>query len=185
MKISVVTPTYQRPGWHELLYSVFTAQTWPDKELVVVDDSPEPSPFFARLSDPRVVYRHARVRIPIGPKRDLLVRIARGELIAHFDDDDYYAPDYLEWMHAELGRDDVAKATGFHVMSLLHDAFAYWDCKEPAAYHFKMAPREELRPIPVRDYPAEARAQFHDNFLYGLGFSFFYRKVGRRALPLR
>ncbi|MBM4356502.1 MAG: glycosyltransferase [Deltaproteobacteria bacterium] len=177
MKISVVTPTYQRQGWHELLYCVFDAQDWEDKELVVVDDSPEPSPFFSGLMDRRVVYRHARQRIPIGPKRDLLVRLARGEVIAHFDDDDYYAPDYLSWMHGELADHDAVKAGGFYIMSVLHDAFAYWDVVTEAPHHFKLAPSEPLHPVPVKDYSAEARARFHDNFLYGLGFSFMYRRT--------
>lgn len=182
VKISVVTPTYQRPGWHELLYGVFDSQDWEDKELVVVDDSPHPSAFFSNLRDPRVIYRHARQRIPIGPKRDLLVRIAKGDIIAHFDDDDYYAPGYLRWMQDQLEGHDAVKAGGFFIKSLLHDTFAYWDVCSEAAHHFKMAPDQPLVPVPVKEYPAEARAEFRDNFLYGLGFSFMYpRRTAERC----
>ena len=46
MKVSVLAPTYQREQYLPALYTLFQAQTYPDLELLVLDDSPQPSPFF-------------------------------------------------------------------------------------------------------------------------------------------
>ncbi|MBM4373576.1 MAG: hypothetical protein FJ095_00715 [Deltaproteobacteria bacterium] len=46
-----------------------------------------------------------------------------------------------------------------------------------APHHFKLAPSEPLHPVPVKNYSAEARARFRDNFLYALGFSFIYPRT--------
>lgn len=39
----------------------------------------------------------------LGLKRNVAIELAAGEIIAHFDDDDLYAPGYLSWMHERLG----------------------------------------------------------------------------------
>lgn len=39
----------------------------------------------------------------LGLKRNVAIELAAGEIIAHFDDDDLYAPGYLTWMHERLG----------------------------------------------------------------------------------
>ncbi len=39
----------------------------------------------------------------LGLKRNVAIELAAGEIIAHFDDDDLYAPGYLSWMHECLG----------------------------------------------------------------------------------
>ena len=109
MKITIICPTYNRPERHANLYAVFNHQNYSDKELLVMDDSAEKSPFFAELQDDRVTYLHLTSSSTIGHKRNLMADIAKGEVIAHFDDDDYYAPDYLQTM---LQLIDCADSTG-------------------------------------------------------------------------
>src|SRR5262245_42532069 len=109
VKISVVSPTYNRQERHENLYKAFSQQTYPDRELLVLDDSEAPSPFFSALKDPLVQYYHLACRMGLGTKRNSLVKAAKGELIAHFDDDDYYAPTYLQVMQKELGQASLVK----------------------------------------------------------------------------
>uniref|UniRef100_A0A7S4UU34 Glycosyltransferase 2-like domain-containing protein n=1 Tax=Alexandrium monilatum TaxID=311494 RepID=A0A7S4UU34_9DINO len=123
-RVSVVCPTCEaRQHFHELLYRNFCAQSWPDKELVVLDTGGAPSPFFSGqvsqgepcwtgdgplsslspAEDPRVLYVHMR-RYPLtlGHKRNQLIQLASGEVVAHFDDDNLYAPQYLATMVEQL-----------------------------------------------------------------------------------
>lgn len=57
--VSVLTPTTSDRHWsHANLYRCFAQQTWPNKELVVLDTGVSPSPFFTALDDVRVRYTH-------------------------------------------------------------------------------------------------------------------------------
>uniref|UniRef100_A0A7S1PWN0 Glycosyltransferase 2-like domain-containing protein n=1 Tax=Alexandrium catenella TaxID=2925 RepID=A0A7S1PWN0_ALECA len=122
-RVSVVCPTCEsRQHFHELLYRNFCCQLWPDKELILLDTGGAPSPFFSQAAsgepcrtgdgppsslspadDPRVLYVHARsYPLTLGHKRNQLIQLASGEIIAHFDDDNLYAPQYLAAMVEQL-----------------------------------------------------------------------------------
>jgi len=147
--VSVICPTYNRPGMHEKLYSVFHAQDYPKKELWVLDDTHAPSAFFGKCSDPEVHYVHNRQKRTIGAKRNQLIAMSTGPLIAHFDDDDWYAPNYLSSMIEAL---------------ILHDAdFA------------KLAMWREYRQHDGHRRLFDARRQKHAN-MWGWGFSYVYRR---------
>jgi hypothetical protein len=61
--VTCVTPTTDARHWaHESLYTCFAHQTYPNKELVVLDTGASASPFFTKLDDERVSYTH----IPFG-----------------------------------------------------------------------------------------------------------------------
>src|ERR1700733_11401945 len=114
MTISVICPTYNRPERHKNLYEVFNAQDYKEKELLVFDDSPESSPFFSGLQDQRVKYTHipsisSIATFSIGVKRNCLVQMASGDIVSHFDDDDYYGPAYLSTMKKLLADSDFVK----------------------------------------------------------------------------
>lgn len=81
------------------------AQSWPHRELVIVDDGGDDrlQNWAARLNDPRI--RH--VRLPdrnqtLGELRNVAIDSARGDWIAQWDDDDLYHPLRLEaqWLAA-------------------------------------------------------------------------------------
>jgi len=76
-------------------------------ELIVIDTGRCPSQFFQERAseDESVVYRWFDVdagAISIGVKRNIACFLARGQVIAHFDDDDLYAPEYLDFMIAQM-----------------------------------------------------------------------------------
>ncbi len=176
MRVSVVTPTYNRPGHHAKLYAVFAAQTWPDKELLVFDDSPTPSPFFLSLNDERVRYHHGANRTKVGQKRNWLATQATGEILAHFDDDDYYAPAYLETMVAHLGDAEFVKLSAFYAYSVTHQVFTYWDAEKVARWHFKLESGRPIETVLTAERSAPDLAAWTLKNLLGYGFSFVYRK---------
>jgi len=94
--ISCIMPTYNRRALLPLALRCFHDQDYPNKELIIVDDGED------RVGDlteslPDVRYSAFPSRLSIGAKRNLACAQARGEIIAHWDDDDWYAPDRLRY----------------------------------------------------------------------------------------
>jgi len=72
---------------------------------VVIDTGDEPSAFLLDIAtrDQSVSYRWlGSDKLSVGMKRNLACFLAKGDAIAHFDDDDLYAADYLEIMMKQL-----------------------------------------------------------------------------------
>ncbi len=127
--ISCIMPTRNRRRFVEQAIAYFHRQDYPNKELLVVDDSDLPACELADL--------HAGVRylwlsrpLPIGVKRNIACSLAQGELICHWDDDDYYGPQRLALQAASIlsGHADVSALR----MSLLLDVAAgkLWTCSD-------------------------------------------------------
>mmetsp|Transcript_109194 Transcript_109194/g.209838 ORF Transcript_109194/g.209838 Transcript_109194/m.209838 type:complete len:1279 (+) Transcript_109194:52-3888(+) len=192
--ISVVCPTSERrQQFHPLLYECFKTQTHEPKELVVVDTGANPSRFFEECAqqDSRVVYRFfpvddAQVGVTgrsrsqawsLGLKRNIACYLARGVAIAHFDDDDLYAPAYLSWMWSRLlevsglkpesplpagGLAPAAlKLSDWHLLEIHNFTFSYLDVKAD-------------KDIPPRD---------RRGWLYGWGFSYFFTRGAWSVAP--
>lgn len=179
-RVSVITPTLNRERWMPGLYHVFDAQTYPDKELLVQDDSPASSRFFAALDDPRVTYLHSEVALTIGEKRNRLVERATGEIIVCFDDDDFYAAHYLDTMVRLLQGHDAVKLGAWFVHDGRDQSLYYWDTATLSDIHFLVAPD---RVAPVRG--SSAPADFVRRNLNGYGFSlaFWKRCFGKARYP--
>jgi glycosyltransferase involved in cell wall biosynthesis len=93
--------TYDRPHLVPRAVAALLAQTHPAVELLVVDDGPESlAPLLP--DDDRV--RHLRLdrRRSIGAKRNLGCEAARGDVLANWDDDDWYAPWRLAYQLEQL-----------------------------------------------------------------------------------
>lgn len=69
--VSVITPSI-RPDMLQRTIKMFHSQDYPNKELIIISGDG-----------------------PVGAKRNKCCADAQGEIIAHFDDDDFYTPDYL------------------------------------------------------------------------------------------
>lgn len=97
--VSCIMPTKNRREFVPKAIEYFLRQTYPNKELVIVDDVgaddiqdllPQTLPrgastFYLRVHDP----------LTLGAKRNRCVQAAKGDLIAHWDDDDWYGPGRL------------------------------------------------------------------------------------------
>ena len=89
--VSCIMPTYNRRRFVPEAIRLFLTQDYPKKELVVLDDGEDN---IADLipSRPQIRYVRLDCRHSIGAKRNIACEAARGEIIAHWDDDDWYAP---------------------------------------------------------------------------------------------
>jgi O-antigen biosynthesis protein len=89
--VSCIMPTCNRRSFIPAALQCFNAQDYPNLELIVVDDGSDP---IADLlpADPRIRYFRLEGRLSTGAKRNFACEQARGYWIAHWDDDDWYAP---------------------------------------------------------------------------------------------
>ncbi len=99
--VSCIMPTFNRRRFVPLAVRTFLAQDWSARELVIVDDGSEP---IADLlpEDPRIRYVRLDRRHSIGAKRNLACQAARGEVIVHWDDDDWSSPQRLTYQVSSL-----------------------------------------------------------------------------------
>jgi glycosyltransferase involved in cell wall biosynthesis len=108
--VSCIMPTYNRRSFIPLALARFREQSYPNRELIVVDDGSDPVGDQLR-AEPATRYLRVERRISIGAKRNLACAEARGEIVAHWDDDDWYSADRLEQQIAPILRGD-AEITG-------------------------------------------------------------------------
>jgi glycosyltransferase involved in cell wall biosynthesis len=96
--VSVILTTRDRPRFLSIALACYSHQTYPNRELIVVDDGA------VYPCDPAVIEAAGGrlVRRPpgdsIGAKLNCGGAEARGEWCQKMDDDDWYAPDFLEKM---------------------------------------------------------------------------------------
>jgi glycosyltransferase involved in cell wall biosynthesis len=91
LTVSCIMPTRDRRSFVPRALAQFLAQDYPHRELIVVDDGMDS---IADLvpEDPRIrVVRRDR-RMTVGAKRNLACELAAGDVLAHWDDDDWMAP---------------------------------------------------------------------------------------------
>src|SRR5262249_11261252 len=101
--VSVITPTGNRQEFLQQALGHFRSQDYPHIEWLILDDSATIDEIFVDLPDQNIHYQHYDgPHLTIGEKRNRLVEKARGEIIVHFDDDDFYAPDYVSAMVGAL-----------------------------------------------------------------------------------
>jgi glycosyltransferase involved in cell wall biosynthesis len=99
--VSCIMPTRNRRRFVAQSVWYFLRQDYEARELVVVDDGED------RIDDllpedGRIRYVHIGGRRPLGEKRNIACEQARGDLIAHWDDDDWNAPNRLSAQIAAL-----------------------------------------------------------------------------------
>src|SRR5437773_1087617 len=92
--VSVIIPTYNRAAYLIEAVESAKAQTYPLKQIVVVDDgsSDETAALISELKD---VEYYRQERRGQGAARNYGLKFARGEYIASLDSDDLWDPDFL------------------------------------------------------------------------------------------
>lgn len=92
--VSCIMPTFQRRAFIPNAIRYFLRQDYDAKELIVVDDGDD-SVEDLIPNDSRIRYVRLRQKMKLGAKRNFACNEALGEVIAHWDDDDWYAPHRL------------------------------------------------------------------------------------------
>ena len=124
---SCIMPTFDRRAFVPQAVRYFLRQDYPAKELIIIDDGPEPVSDLVP-ADPRIVYHRLQSRTVLGAKRNLACDLARGPVIVHWDDDDWASPQRVSVQVAALA-EGGADICG--VASLL-----YYDPARSSAWRF-------------------------------------------------
>lgn len=127
-------PTRGRPEMARQAIECFKSQTYPNRELIILDDIDDQS--FPEWNNTESIRRDiASERYGIAKKRNLLNTVAQGFYICHFDSDDWSAPERIadQVERLEQTRHSV---TGYNTM-LFHgelDCERYMQYVGPGSY---------------------------------------------------
>ena len=124
-------PTYNRRWFVPQAIKYFLRQDYENKELIIVDDS---TVAIEDLVPDINCIRYYRVdtKITLGAKLNLACRHALGSIIAHWDDDDWYAPGRLTYQVNALDPTDV-DVCGINKL-------LYYDLRHKLAYRYIYPP---------------------------------------------
>ncbi|MEV5030142.1 glycosyltransferase [Paenibacillus sp. LPE1-1-1.1] len=104
--VSIITAT-NKPEYMKQLFRNYSRQRWKAKELIILLNNNRMSigryRKYAKYFDQVSVYRVPQ-RLPLGKCLNYGISKAKYEIIAKFDDDDYYSPHYLPEAMAEFER---------------------------------------------------------------------------------
>jgi hypothetical protein len=126
MLVSAIMPTANRAAFAPLAIDCFLRQTHREAELVILDDGVTPPDV---PNDPRI--RYVRLGGPkrnTGAKRNACCELAAGEIVIHWDDDDWSAPNRIA-RQLEILLASGKQLAGFH------DTL-YYDCRNGKAYKY-------------------------------------------------
>jgi hypothetical protein len=93
MLVSILIPCYNAERWVAQAIDSALAQTWPEKEVIVVDDgSTDGSLEIVKRFGDRVRF-HAGPNLGANTARNRLLQLARGEWLQYLDADDFLLPE--------------------------------------------------------------------------------------------
>ena len=125
--VTCIMPTYNRRRFVPRAVEYFFRQDYEHSELVVVDDGPDSVRDLVPES-PRVRYLGLPSRHTVGAKRNLACEQAKGEIILHWDDDDWHAPRRMRYQVDALLAQD-ADVCGINQI-------LFYDCRDRAAWMY-------------------------------------------------
>lgn len=133
--VSCVMPTYNRRNFIPRAIQYFQRQDYANKELIIVDDGTD---CISNLVPdvPEIRYIRLDQKTTLGEKLNLACKYASGTLIANWDDDDWYAPNRLNYQ-AEALKNNQTKVCGINTL-------LYYNLKDGLAYQYTY-PQDERK----------------------------------------
>ncbi|WP_255501068.1 glycosyltransferase [Mitsuaria sp. WAJ17] len=123
--VSCIMPTRGRARYVAQSIAYFCRQDWPRRELLIIYEDEQDLPPAHELQDARIRCLRVPLGSSIGAKRNEAVRQARGEVVAHWDDDDWYADGRLSRQVAPLLQ-GLADITGLNDLLFMALASGEW-----------------------------------------------------------
>jgi len=135
--VSVILTTRDRPRFLALALSYYRYQTYPRRELIVVDDGelfPAGHEAIEAL-DGRLIRMSPGT--PLGNKLNAGVEQANGAFCQKMDDDDWYAPTFIEKMTAAVleSPEVICRPTVAFLMPFLFFEVARWEIRQSRAHN--------------------------------------------------
>lgn len=125
--VSCIMPTYNRREFVSHAIRYFLRQEYENKELIIVDDGTDSIKDLIP-DDPNIRYFYLDGKITLGAKLNLACDYAKGNIIAHWDDDDWYAPRRLGYQV------DTLINTGAEVCGI--NNLLYYDLNNKKAFQY-------------------------------------------------
>jgi hypothetical protein len=171
--VSVITPTRNRASFLRKAAQFIAHQDYRQFEWLVLDDSETKEDASNLPQLPFLSYEYLPSKHSIGEKRNMLVDRARGEYIVQFDDDDYYAPNYISSMLSSMDSNkfDLMNLRGWFLQDRRSDFFGYWDLEIKKGPHFEC----NSDAVSIKMLDETNNGEFADNHL-GFGFSYVFTK---------
>lgn len=132
--VSALCATKNRRRFLPEAIRCFQQQDWPDRELIVLDDG-EDAVADLIPDDPRIRYVRADGPLRMGAKFNALVRLAQGELLHFWDDDDWQAPRALRVLH------EGQRCTGAEFVGLCEMIFHEIGTADTWVWHYPVGPK--------------------------------------------
>jgi glycosyltransferase involved in cell wall biosynthesis len=92
--VSCIMPTANREKYIPYAIKYFLQQDYPNKELIIIDDGARSVKNLVPQIE-NIFYTYTQPLGSIGAKRNYACERCRGEIILHWDDDDWHAPDWI------------------------------------------------------------------------------------------
>ena len=133
--VSCIMPTYNRRQFVPCAIRYFLRQEYEPKELIIIDDGTD------AIEDlipdvPFIRYYRLHHKISLGAKLNLACSYASGTVIAHWDDDDWYAPRRITYQVTALLTEEKDLCGINHLL--------YYDLRTGNAYQYIYPPNQRL-----------------------------------------
>lgn len=126
--------TAHRPQFIERACRYFLDQTYPNRELVIIDNGE--SPIRGKIpASPMIRYFHSpRQGQTIGGLRNSACDVTSGTIVAHWDDDDWYHPNRLAFQVEALGAHELTGFSSCLWLDEITDGGAIWKYDSGGSY---------------------------------------------------
>lgn len=172
--VSMVLTTRDRPRFLAIALRCYAHQTYRNRDLIVVDDGIN----FPADEDAIRAVGGRVIRVPhgssIGAKLNAGIEEAQGPLCQKMDDDDWYAPNFLETMidYRMRTMHDVYRPTMTFVMPFLFFELARWEVRRSVDQNVPgatlMIDRDDWKERPFRNLARDEDVwYFHDHLRLG------------------